>query len=136
MMQRFFSTFFIAALLPHFAYAADTATPATADIKPVEVKFTSLKQLGNRAKPRNSIDTTTEALDFILADKIVRASIIKAMAQGYDDWKAQSERVKGDDIWNVRVDSTSVIPPYSCYFRFDSIGNDKREIPSNGCQYE
>jgi hypothetical protein len=133
-MRRFLSMFFIAALFPHVACAEQAK--AVPPFKTIEFTFDSIIDLGARVKPRNSIDTTQEALDFILADKIVRAGISKKIEEGYAHWKARAEKVVGEDIWIVRVDSTSVIPPYSCYFRFDSIGNDKRDIPANGCHYE
>lgn len=120
--------FLLAGLLPLTANAAEKST---------SVQFHLLEDLGYVAKPRNSIDNVKEALDFILADKIVRENILKAMEKGYTEWKATAEKNESEKgTWVVRVVSNSALPPYNCYFYFDSIGNDKRDIPDNGCQYE
>lgn len=105
----------------------------------VEKKFENLKELGVVSKPTVKIASAQEALDFILADKIVRKGIIDKEAQGYEDWKAQSTMLgyDGDEpIYEVRVTSATQLPPYTCVFRFDSKGIDHRDKPWLGCQYE
>lgn len=111
---------------------------STAFAAGVEVKFKTIADLGVRKKPTVRIDSSYEALDFILADKIVRKSIANKIEQGYSNWVAKATTlVDGKDaVYEVRITSNSQLPPYACVFRFDAIGNDLREKPWGGCQYE
>lgn len=112
---------------------------AIAALETEEVVFEDLAELGTRSKPTVKINTAKEALDFIVADNIVRQAIENAREQGYGEFVAQAKKLgyDGDEpIFEVRVSSMDKIPPYGCIYRFDSVGNDRRDKPWTKCQYE
>ena len=106
----------------------------------IERDFEELRELGTLEKPHTRIDDAQEAFDFIMADKIVRNGITDAAdEEGYSSWKVKAQRLGYDGnepVYEVRITADDRLPPYSCIFRFDSKGNDRREHPWRGCKYE
>lgn len=113
------------------------ALPALAD--EVSEEFDNVQEIGPRSKPTIKISSAREAMDFILADKLVLETIEGKTAEGYTDFEATSKLMGYDGeepVYEVRVTSSTQLPPFACVYRFDSIGNDRREKPWAGCQYE
>ena len=109
------------------------------DGEPFEREFQNLSELGSINKPTSRMLTTQAAFNFILADSIVRKGIFDKQEQGYENWEATSKLMGYDGmepVYEVRVSSSDQLPPYTCIFRFDTIGNDRRKQPWMGCQYE
>lgn len=120
-------------------FALPFSTFAQDALQTVEKEFEELSELGKVEKPTTRIDNAQEAFDFIMADKLMRKAIVDKKAEGYEDWKAVAKKLgyDGDEpIYEVRVTSSNLLPPFTCLFRFDSIGNDRRKQPWNGCKYE
>lgn len=108
-------------------------------LETIEKEFQGLEELGTIEKPHTRIDNAQEAFDFIMADQIVRAALVNKMTDGYEDFKTTAKKLgyDGDEpIYEVRITSSNLLPPYTCVFRFDSVGNDRRKQPWNGCKYE
>lgn len=132
-MRHLILVLLAALLLPTQAFAQ----PAIPDETGME--FDALAELGALQKPRVKIKNSKDAFDFIMADTIVRADIEKFINRGYNDFSAKAQLLgyDGDEaIWEVRITATTMLPPYSCHFRFDSVGNDRRDPAWPGCEYE
>lgn len=119
--------------------AAQEEAAMVVDDTPIEVEFEALSELGELAKPTVKMASTQAAFDFIMADTFVREAVEAKKEQGYADWKATSKLMGYDGnepVYEVRVSASNQMPPYVCVYRFDSIGNDRRERPWTGCKYE
>lgn len=113
--------------------------PANALADEVSESFTTVQDIGPRSKPTIKISSAREAMDFILADELVRDTITSKITEGYEDFEATAKLMGYDvdePVYAVRIISSTLLPPFACVFRFDSIGNDRREKPWAGCQYE
>lgn len=95
--------------------------------------FHTYEQVEYTSRPSLPIETGGEAIDYVLSQPETRKDLEYAIKNNGGKWKAEAKQVDG--VWAVRIRNIDKLPPYLCFFEFDSGGKFLPSQPWAGCEY-